>query len=1215
MASSPLDPKSYATTLKSYLQGVLPESQLTETQIERASGPLVLLRTDHVLAAFGFSNGDLSANFETAYGGFKNYYTQQKGAWDQFDVAFVFCVRPDIPHLDDFCSRVETDVYFCRKFVVPFAEPLGTALARLPFLPLSPLHGQSLRPPSAQTFLQQSGVPAVLAKHLVVQRERSPERIVEDCINGDYGSPHILTPTPNSRVPQAGQAAEPIRLESMTIKNFRAYRHPQTFDFGKDVTVLYGANGFGKTSFFDALDFASTGEIGRIKSRGDDHFKKTAPHLDSKPEDSSVALSFWSNGAIRKLVRTVSDRKSAMLDGIRTDRKAVLHELTSGDFPAADRVENFVSLFRATHLFNQEQPELTKDFSEDCRLPSDIVARMLAFEDYASAIAKATRVRDVLEKAISDATSQIGQLSEQITEDTKDLNRLSRPGVEALTSEALASEIETLREAVKRLGIKADSEKADAPAIRSWRASIEARLKESQTLTERLSTLAKDVSALPQARSDISRLQTQIEQDEQALKDADAQRQLIERELQAVQERHAAITRGVLTAQALVETVDWVKASRPALSRLRGELRTRSEESNGAIETVTLLQQEEEQSASALRTQEELATQAGASLSAKRSEATSLDSFVQSISRWVRSLARRQELDVSIKATEERLALLRRQTLELTPKRDQATAAVERLSNEARRLESHQSDLKSLVSKLIGHVESGTCPVCGEDHGSRQELLRRIEAHVSLDVANSARVSLDEARTQLNSLQDQLAEMVQAQQVTEEQLAGLNDERGQVESDIRGIQNSADAMGIQLDQPAAEVAGKTAAQRQARVRQEIEHLETQLKEINESSSKANAALQGVRARLAAATTNANLLRSNLQRQQAELDQLLSDQRAVTVPLDMPDEAFVTKQRAAYRDLEDQRSRVTAVQVELDAKKSVLAGLQQQTSTLRTRLTTTRTQLTNLQRVMSQTIARLDEAKLKADATEAVIMARITDEAKSQANLTSLRDRASNLELALDAATTSAALMQVRENVRNKQRAVAAAGRIQEERQPWVKYFADVSRLLSSQQNEAIENFTREYGPRTSIIQRRLRSVYGFDEVEIMSRESEISVRVKRNGEVLRPTDFFSQSQQQTLFMGLFLTACVSQTWSAFSPVFLDDPVTHFDDLNTYAFLDLVVGLLDPHVWNRQFVISTCDEKLLQLARQKFRHLSDRAKFYRFLGIGEDGPLVEEIRSV
>ena len=111
---------------------------------------------------------------------------------------------------------------------------------------------------------------------------------------------------------------------------------------------------------------------------------------------------------------------------------------------------------------------------------------------------------------------------------------------------------------------------------------------------------------------------------------------------------------------------------------------------------------------------------------------------------------------------------------------------------------------------------------------------------------------------------------------------------------------------------------------------------------------------------------------------------------------------------------------------------------------------------------------------------------------------------------------------------------------------------------------------------------------------------------------LHPTEYFSQSQIQTLLLSLFLTACVSQTWSSLSPIFLDDPLTHFDDLNTYAFLDLVVGLLDVEGQGRQFVLSTCDEKFLQLARQKFRHLGDAAKFYQFSAIGADGPVVAHL---
>jgi exonuclease SbcC len=309
-----------------------------------------------------------------------------------------------------------------------------------------------------------------------------------------------------------------------------------------------------------------------------------------------------------------------------------------------------------------------------------------------------------------------------------------------------------------------------------------------------------------------------------------------------------------------------------------------------------------------------------------------------------------------------------------------------------------------------------------------------------------------------------------------------------------------------------------------------------------------------------------------------------------------------------------KAEATRAEAEAAKKRPEVSALRQGATSLRAQLHALRAQLANLQNTVTQISVRLEEAKLPADASEETLLALIAEQSRVQAQLLALRDSTSSLELAIDAATTAAALTTLLQNVRNKEKALTHAAGRRDRHQPWLKYFEEISRLVSSQQNEAIANFTREYGPRTSIIQRRLRSVYGFDEIEIRSRESTISVRVKRHGEELRPTDYFSQSQQQTLLLGLFLTACSSQTWSAFSPVFLDDPVTHFDDLNTYAFLDLLVGLLESELGERQFIISTCDEKLLQLARQKFRHLGARAKFYQFTALGTDGPTVRDVLS-
>jgi exonuclease SbcC len=217
-----------------------------------------------------------------------------------------------------------------------------------------------------------------------------------------------------------------------------------------------------------------------------------------------------------------------------------------------------------------------------------------------------------------------------------------------------------------------------------------------------------------------------------------------------------------------------------------------------------------------------------------------------------------------------------------------------------------------------------------------------------------------------------------------------------------------------------------------------------------------------------------------------------------------------------------------------------------------------------------------------------------------------------LEVALDAAATAAAMQSIRLRVVESQTKAAEADESVNRHRPWSEYFGQLAELLRERQLSATHHFTEEYGPRTAVIQKRLRPVYGFGEIEVSSRGENIAVHVKRNGAAHRPSDFFSQSQVQTLLLGLFLTASSSQTWSGFSSIMMDDPVTHFDDLNTYALLDLLSGLQRSPDGDRQFVISTCDEKLLQLARQKFRHLGSEAKFYRFSAIGYDGPMVSEI---
>ena len=196
---------------------------------------------------------------------------------------------------------------------------------------------------------------------------------------------------------------------------------------------------------------------------------------------------------------------------------------------------------------------------------------------------------------------------------------------------------------------------------------------------------------------------------------------------------------------------------------------------------------------------------------------------------------------------------------------------------------------------------------------------------------------------------------------------------------------------------------------------------------------------------------------------------------------------------------------------------------------------------------------------------------------------------------------------IKEGLRNTEAEVATFKK-------WLVYFESVNKDLGSVQKRSLSEYITKYGPLSTAIQRRLRSAYGFKEIDLLQEKGGISVRVSRKEQKnITPSDYFSESQMQILMLSLFLSAALTQTWSAFAPILLDDPVTHFDDLNAYSLLELIKGLIGgPETSSPQFIISTCEERLFRLMRQKFNGMKEKVIFYEFESLGETGPKVKKI---
>ena len=1201
-------------SVRSYLKHAMPDSQLTSENLHPGYQPLLFMWAKHMVAAFAFSNGDTPKSYEALYGSFKEYYAEQRTQLDAMDLAFVFCVSPDLPNLDQLCSKVEMDVYFCRKFVVPIIQPLETSFARLPFLPLTPVRGQSMRPPSAQTFLRQCGVPAMLAQYLVAPQQRSPEAIVEDCMEARFGNmlPTLVAPTRlDAPTLSSGHAAEKTRLESISIENFRAYRKPQKFDLSADVTVLYGPNGFGKTSFFDAVDFAVTGEIGRLRPRvGRGQFNKIVAHLDSTPKNSIVSLGFTSNGAMRKVTRQVSSRMQPLLDGRRCDRKTILAELTGGGVASVDRIEHLVSLFRATHLFSQEYQELAKGFESNCALSEPIVSHMLAFEDYARASKKASRVRDVAQERVGRARDDIREFSEEVAAAKRELDHLDQTSQEHITTSTLDHAVTSLRRKVKEAGITVPTGESDLAFARACRAAVAAKHSESLARTERLSVIAKQVADMPAAVEDLARLREKQARSKRELAASETALAAAEQEQKRKDLLFGEADARRLKAQARLELLEWVTATQPRYAQILQRQRDSAEELKRATSTLDQLRRVEPKTVSKWRAQERKAEGPRAKLERSRSVLVALQALVNAATSWKADRIRISAIEAAESGSLKTLEKQRLEEKTLSSQLAKNAASEDRVRRRIDEAHRTQSELRQLLSRLEGHVQSDSCPLCGQEHGSKSKLLSRIRRQVTEDTVGDARVELahvQEAGARLSRKIESARSRVDHESTT---IKELRQERAELAESIGAFEAEAVKLGIAIEE--TDVTSHEVMNRHAQAREDVLRFDLLVQKDQDELAESRAKVDDLRGRIAKAEEAVAGAEAAVERSQAEATRLRGDPRAAQISLDTDPLRLADLDNRHRGQLSEANAAFANSKKAAKKSRDAADGHRQRAKSLGADLGALRYEISNLKKTIMETKIRLEESKLPSDAAEAAVFRSMEEEARTNAQLLKLRDLAVSLELAIDTATTAAALRHQSQVIRQKERAIERVKQAVQLYQPWLTYFDQLIDLVSSQQHEAIANFTREYGPRTSVIQRRLRAVYGFDEIDIRSYESTIRVRVKRASEELRPTNYFSQSQQQTLLLGLFLTACISQTWSALPTVFFDDPVTHFDDLNTYAFLDLILGLLDSESEPRQFIISTCDEKILHLSRQKFRHLGKNARFYAFSAIDADGPAVEEL---
>lgn len=1059
-------------------------------------------------------------------------------------------------------------------------------------------------------------MPPELARYTVMPHARGSERIIAECVRGDWGSPEWRDYEGQLFVaPAAAGSIAQVRFRHLELNGFRAYREKQDFELDADIIVLFGPNGFGKTSFFDAIDFACTGSVARFDERfGRDveRLAKSLVNLDSSPEDCYVVAVLSVDGKDVSIRRCLSDHTKATVDGATKSRKQTLLAMAGLSQESADiRVENLVRLFRATHLFGQEYQSLTCDFRKESTLNEDIVSRMLALQDYVQAIEKTSQVTGDLQRQIREKNDRIANMDKDLLSKQVQMDELQKLSKSVEQPEVVARIAKEIAVRVAKAGIKVEDSAFNGNTTRGWRSLISAKI---TSLERRVSIVNQVETKYPEYEACKKRLAETLVQLSQGTTSLDDVNGKI-KEVQAKLVSASALVERILIEEKPIlderDNLNWLLAVGPKYVTLAEEVKKESLAYNDFADKVTTVTSRvallASQRESLLSTIQDKRTQSD-DLQRKVAD---LNQLQGEIGQWQSCVEQQKRTAGDLQTSAVELADLEH---DLNLKQEECLTAERYYTELGLRLTAMQgfhSELQQLLYKLEEHIVSNICPSCGARYDSKDELIERLrksrgsesgELHRLIQAHSDAKSKYEQLEGSVSDLQNRVRGARQKRDKAVETLLDLRDR-------ISQYQQRLSAFDIQATAERAEEgvdAQKRSNLETLRMRQrelddllsQVGCLDNELLRVRSEQVSLLATMQEIVARQEALKTQVATI------SQQALDRRVSisaTQEAVRNKLGELENLSQDKRK----DLELAKATVVRVQDEASQLEMQRHSLQSQVDQLSILRDSQTTCIDDLRKLVT-------EIGLIGDVDADKIQEVCSQFSQELGKLNELHNDLSNLETVLNDAEMSVSTARISRERGDLGQAIQTEKQVLGKLDHWCVYFQTVRGHLEELRSRALQDYTKSYGPLSSVIQRRLRSVYGFGDVELRVHKGTIIVEVERQGHKgLSPSDYFSESQIQIAMLSLFLSANLTQNWSRFCPVLLDDPVEHFDDLNSYALLGLIKRLALRERYGRQFIISTCDERLYKLMRQQFSAIDGKVAYYRFSAIGERGPVVEQ----
>lgn len=1156
----------------------------------------------------------------------------------------------DLPSAKEI-QRIVFDEYACRKLIFPVdssEKKLRENILRFPFYPLdiSQITGQEIPKGVIEALADTNFDPHLISN---IAGRISSTIIVRKISDDEYKEKVALK---LKKFVKQAAIPEQIdrRLKTLDIDNFRGIGRKISLNLDADIIVIYGPNGTGKTSIFDAIEWGITGQVERLQKPIKDvdiKLKDILINLFHKGNSAKVEIKLGINGETMDIKRSLSlskaDRSKVEINDRSVQDKTVIATVTGNELimPRVKRVERFRKGFLASHTLKQEI--LTK-FIRDT-YPKE---RYNTFS-YLTATQDFVRFKDKTEQVIKgmgklfrqlqvksdEISKEVNDLQQEITNKEKEISYLSK----AIASFSRTNLITEIQQVIKELNfpiskslinrLRQPTQELAETIINISSKYIESSNKEIEILTDIIKQ-GKGIIQIKPKREEIENTINALIKKQETLKE---KMENVKSETDRKRQRLSNLEKSKQKFQNLVDNIDWLLRIKP----LHEDKKKRLDQMNKEVKKI--YSREEELNEKKRKTEEVIAKIKKKLLNCKK-QISQNENLVESINLILDSLPEWEDSIIQLNNIIEESRQINKQLRLDKIDKEQASKALNSLISEIKEItaqinlqKQEYSERIQLIGRLKEYIYSPKCPLCGHEWGNMQILLSQVEKRIK-ELPESLKTLMSKEKkitVKRNHFDAKIMELESHIKELKHEQDSLVLKKGDINSKIENWEKQVSS--LTFYHITTKIKGKKIPQKESLVQ-----YKTNLKTAIEVQYKDKAKLEktyrnimdeydSLNAEINKSKTDSNRIRKSYEILNNAIEEIQKEikKRELTESL-TKDIAFIRKTKDDYlKHFQTQTEKKKSLENEIEELEKELGEIELKDKKITRKLTRSKNKLDEFHalqkdfvRTMRPYIQNMERKSLP-ELLSTIEDLKSKNKERYQLYL-SLKKKANNLKKAIT-------LEIIKESINKKQEKHSALENQGSEIRTKLKTLKRWTRRLEELKREgAVKRKQQEkshfelFKPTTNLIYQRLNPhpllegieiSFVHEELKIVSRMKPLLTKDTNLTEV-PPSHIFSESQLNTLAISIFLASALEQGWSRFRGIFIDDPVQNMDDLNSYAFLDLILGLANK---GHQFIISTCNRDFYKLMLMKFSCLNKnhnkRFIAYRLQGIYEDGPTIRQ----